>query len=430
MTIIPEHPQRRTLNNEVHARPSVAIRPPLRFSYIVLFTNWPLRASDRTPIADLARRYGVQPPGAKDNHYTADFGAFSVTWERHTEFTRYLFSDHEVPETPFETNVIDKVPEDWLKGLEGSLIVANHGVLVEGKEDLDTEEISRRLFDGELLIGTEVIDGKALALTDFKIHGDGFGRFFIQDRGLSQWQAGRLIQRLLELDTYRVLSMKALPVARARTPLLRDHETELANITQAMLKVEDAETEHKLLDRLTTLQAAIENLNAGSHYRFSATSAYYALVQQRLDELREERIEGQQTFQEFIDRRLAPAVATCQSVSARQDSLSRRVARATQMLSTRVDVLNQRQNQAILNSMNRRAAIQLRQQMAIEALSVAAVAYYVVGLIGYGAKGLKASGVPVNPDLVVGIALPIMVIMVWRGLSMIRESFAEKDRDA
>ena len=47
--------------------------------------------------------------------------------------------------------------------------------------------------------------------------------------------------------------------------------------------------------------------------------------------------------------------------------------------------------------MNRRARLQLRLQETVEGLSVAAVTYYVVGLVGYAAKGLKAAGVSSTP---------------------------------
>ena len=70
--------------------------------------------------------------------------------------------------------------------------------------------------------------------------------------------------------------------------------------------------------------------------------------------------------------------------------MSERVARATQLLSTRVDIARSRQNQAVLEQMNRRTKLQLRLQQTVEGLSVAAITYYIVGLTGYAAKGLNA----------------------------------------
>jgi uncharacterized membrane-anchored protein len=128
-----------------------------------------------------------------------------------------------------------------------------------------------------------------------------------------------------------------------------------------------------LLDRLTRLAAEIDSRDAAHHFRFSAAMAYDDLVQRRIHELREKRIQGLQTFHEFTERRLAPAMNTCGAVAERQDALSRRVARATQLLSTRVDITRERQNRAVLESMNRRAQLQLRLHSTVEKLSIAAV---------------------------------------------------------
>jgi uncharacterized membrane-anchored protein len=86
-----------------------------------------------------------------------------------------------------------------------------------------------------------------------------------------------------------------------------------------------------------------------------------------------------------------------------------------------VDITRERQNQALLESMNRRAKLQLRLQQTVEGLSVAAITYYVVGLVGYGAKALKAAGVNVNTDLVTGLSIPGVAIAIALGVRHIRQ---------
>jgi uncharacterized membrane-anchored protein len=239
-------------------------------------------------------------------------------------------------------------------------------------------------------------------------------------------QAGRMVQRLLELETYRMLALLALPVARGLAPHLDASERELARVTAALAAAAEAKDEPALLDRLTRLEAEIEDRQSSNHYRFSAAVAYHELVQRRIDELREERIQGLQTFQEFTERRLAPAMSTCRAAAARQESLSRHVARATQLLSTRVDVARERQNQAVLESMNRRAKMQLRLQQTVEGLSVAAVTYYVVGLVGYAAKGLNAAGVGIDPDVAQGVSVPVILLLVAFGIRRIKDIVVRK----
>ena len=182
----------------------------------------------------------------------------------------------------------------------------------------------------------------------------------------------------------------------------------------------DEADEPGLLDRLTRLEAEIENRQSETRYRFSAADAYHELVQRRIEELREQRIQGLQTFREFTERRLAPAMNTCRSVAARQESLSQRVSRATRLLSTRVDLTRERQNQVLLESMDRRARLQLRLQSTVEGLSVAAVTYYVVGLIGHAAEA-HAGGRPARePGPGDGAEHPLVAVAAAFGLHRIR----------
>jgi uncharacterized membrane-anchored protein len=229
-----------------------------------------------------------------------------------------------------------------------------------------------------------------------------------------------MMQRLLEIDTYRLMALLALPIAHGLTPWLNDAERELAQITAALVESNEA-AEPVLLERLTRLEAEIESRESAHHFRFSAAEAYHELVERRIEELREVRIQGLQTFREFTERRLAPAMSTCASVSARVESLSQRVARATQLLSTRVAVSRERQNQQVLESMNRRAEAQLRLQQTVEGLSAAAITYYVVGLVGYAAKGLKALGWPVNVDLAMALAIPLVALAAVLGVRHVRK---------
>jgi uncharacterized membrane-anchored protein len=143
-------------------------------------------------------------------------------------------------------------------------------------------------------------------------------------------------------------------------------------------------------------------------------------VQRRILELREERIQGLQTFREFTERRMAPAMRTCQSVAARQESLSQRVARATQLLSTRVDLTSEKQTRALLESMNRRVKLQLRLQSTVEGLSVAAITYYIANLVGHAAEGLEAAGLHNNPALVEAISIPLVAGALALGIRRIR----------
>ena len=240
-------------------------------------------------------------------------------------------------------------------------------------------------------------------------------------------QGGRLVQRILEIDTYRMMALLALPVARDLVPELAAYERELSQVT-TVLETADESDEASLLDRLTRLEAHIESREAENHYRFGAAAAYHELVQRRIAELRESRIRGLQTFHDFTERRLAPAMNTCRAAASRQESLSQHIARANQLLATRVDITRERQNQALLESMNRRAKAQLKLQQTVEGLSVAAVTYYIVGLVGYLSKGIKSAGYEINPELVMAVSIPVVAILAGFGINRIRQAITRKSR--
>jgi uncharacterized membrane-anchored protein len=203
-------------------------------------------------------------------------------------------------------------------------------------------------------------------------------------------------------------------------PVLADADRQLSALLNEMVEVR-SEDEPALLDRLTRLAAVVEGTISSTLGRICAARAYQDLVERRLAELREVRVEGVQPIGEFVERRLRPAMSTCETVARLQDSLSERISRASEMLRTRVDIALQRQNQALLSTAAHRAKLQLRLQETVEGLSVAAVSYYVVGLVGYAAKAVKAAGAPVNPEIVTGIAIPIVVVVAALGVRHIRQ---------
>jgi uncharacterized membrane-anchored protein len=223
-------------------------------------------------------------------------------------------------------------------------------------------------------------------------------------------QAGRLLQRLFEIEVYRVMALMAFPIARQLRPALNKSDRQLYSITNAMTLPDNNDGE--LLDELTTLAAEVENYISSNHFRFAAASAYYQLVQQRVSDLREVRIQGIQTLGEFIKRRLEPAINTCESVSHRFTLLSERVSNASQLLRTRVDIIIEKQNQGLLTSMALRAKMQLRMQQMVEGISMVAITYYAASLIGTIAEALHMIGWKINPVITEGISIPFILIII------------------
>ncbi|CAA7615334.1 conserved hypothetical protein [Candidatus Terasakiella magnetica] len=418
-----EHPQRQILAGEVHARPYEPLPVPVRASRLAMVGATP--EDERAHLARLLASHGAEPPGGGASYFIRDLGGFRLRWERHAEFSTYTVSRFDdFGAQPFQASALDLIPADWLEALPGEMMT---GVHVAASADLPDD--LGMLFDGNALVGAKVLWGAGEAWTDFRLHADGFGRFVLRDLGLTRGQTGRLMQRLLEIETYRMMALLAFPLAKAAAGDISRIDAELAAIVTQLADPTIQQNDRELLEHLTRLAAEAEHLDAATSFRLSAAKAYYAIVLQRIGELREERIPGLQTMAEFTDRRLGPAMKTCDSVSDRQQLLARRVSRAGDLLRTRVDIALEEKNRDLLNSMNRRAALQLRLQETVEGLSVVAISYYLLGLIGYLAKGLKAAGLAVNSDLAGLIGLPVVAGAVWLGVHRLRKALVHKGEE-
>jgi uncharacterized membrane-anchored protein len=187
------------------------------------------------------------------------------------------------------------------------------------------------------------------------------------------------------------------------------------------------EDERRMLQQLTRLAADVEHSITRTAYRFGATQAYHRLVEQRIEDLRERRVEGFPTLKEYMGRRLAPAVATCASVARRQDDLSSRIARESALLRTRVDMEIERQNQQLLSQMNRRAKLQLRLQETVEGLSVVAITYYASQLVSYLAKGIEHYAPLVEPAVVAAASIPVIGLVVAFNIRRMRKALMAED---
>jgi uncharacterized membrane-anchored protein len=420
----PDHALRITLAEEVHARPPEPVSAPAKASYVAVLVDRDDRARELTHIATLCARHAVAPPLAGATHFRAQIGGVRLKWERHGEFSGYTFIASGDGARPFETVAAALLPAGWLAATPGATIAAVHAELLRVEPDA---EMLGEAFEGQIVSGSGIADGAAQVYTDFQLHA-GCTRFLVIDQGLTERQAGRTLQRMFEIEAYRMLALLALPIARRQSPRIVEIESALATLTDGIAHAQDRQDDDEtLLQELTRLAAEVESGLAASQFRFGACRAYFELVTRRVGELRETRLSGMQTIDEFMARRFTPAVDTCATVSQRLHDLSERVAQASSLLSTRVDITRERQNQALLASMDRRAKLQLRLQQTVEGLSVAAICYYVAGLVGYGAKGLKVLGVPLQPDVVVALSIPLVALGVMIAVRRARKHISAKD---
>lgn len=418
-----EHPLRATVLAEVHARPYEMLQGPLRVSHLALVTgpDGTLTQTEHDHLEELCRLHGVQPPAPGVSHFSQDLGPLRLRWERHQEFSTYTFFCPGAESEPFKEPAITLLPAEWLARLPGQLLAATHLVLEQQGAEPRTLQTLEECFIADSLAGSEVARGAARAFTDFRLHHDGFTRMLVEDRSLAPRRAGRLVQRLLEIETYRLMALLAFPLARQIGPEMARLEQALESLTSRMIESRRLDDDQMLLQSLSELAARVEQLMAQSSFRLSAAQAYDQLIEQRIERLREQRIHDLQTMGNFLERRLAPAMRTCASVAQRLEALARRVSRTANLLRTRVDVALEAQNRDLLSAMNQRTQLQLRLQETVEGLSVVVLSYYVIGLLAYVAKGTNAAGFLTLPvDLGLGLAVPVVVGSIWVAMRILR----------
>jgi uncharacterized membrane-anchored protein len=424
MAPIEDHPQRYALVNELHARPFPSLSVPCTAVYVAIKEQGNAAGRDRTRdlahLTALLDRHGAAhpPPGA--THYAATLGKHDLKWESHTEFVTYSAFAKGVSDRPFDPRDAEVFPADWLSEAPGKRVAA---ILVRVEEMPGTErEIAARLDDwfvGESLACAYVVDDAALVAGDFQIDPAGQMRFalFVKP-GIGKRRVGRIVQRLCEIETYRAMSMLGLGRARELGARLNALDPKLSALVQTMS--DDRKAAETELHELLSISAELESLAVQNSFRFGATGAYEAIVNQRIEVLRERRFEGRQTFGEFMMRRYDPAMRTVKSAERRLEQMATRAERAGELLRTRVDVERSAQNQKLLESMDKRADLQLRLQRTVEGLSVVAISYYAFQLLGYFLGPIVEMAFEIPSWALDVVLVPVVVLAVWLMVRRIR----------
>jgi uncharacterized membrane-anchored protein len=404
------HPLRAAILGEMHARPFTPVNTPRRILHFAFDTAGDAAKRDRAALADFCARRQLEPLKPSAKQHRVAFGGAMLRWEQHSEFTTYTWELPLLDATPFLPDAGSLAAPMMKLPQPGPLFVAlDLHLLAEKKKKLAIT----KLFDRASLAVAENSDGCALFATDFQTDAAGFVRILVLDRGLGTERAGAVVQRIIELETYRTLALLGLPEAQRLMPSINRIEKRLGEVTEEMRGTDKLTDNHRLLDELTELAAELEAGAAASLFRFGASRAYNEIVQLRLQTIGERKVEGLPTWSSFLARRMAPAMRTCVTTEERQSNLSEKLARAANLLRTRVDVELERQNRDLLRSMNERTRLQLRLQATVEGLSVAAISYYVVGLFGYLIKGAHDKGAPVDVSLATALFVPVAALAIW-----------------
>ena len=376
------HPQRQYLHNELHARPSLYFDEPAHVFHVAFLGG-------EVECNELLQKCCPEPIDLRATQGITRLNGHPLKWERHAEFFTITLvvtsSCNDLTWTDLPDVLAQKI-ELYLSEMINSV-----QIVVRGEAGLNLASYGFKDPCGSCVGG-----GDAVVWSDFRLGKDGDNHLLFVNRRLNAYRQGRMIRRLLEIETYRMMASLTLSTAKSLSAQLDVFETSLVSLSErnANTKSQDAKA---LLADISNLSAQIVSSTAKTRHRFSATQAYAQLVFERLGELRESHVGDCQRLGVFIERRFKPTVRYCTVIEQRLEHLAKSVANLGDLLQARVQVEMEEQNSEILKSLNSRAAAQIKMQRAVEGLSIIAITYYLLNLLKLGYSGLHLLGVEVPP---------------------------------
>nr|WP_180204222.1 DUF3422 domain-containing protein [Pseudomonas sp. SbOxS1]NYU04067.1 DUF3422 domain-containing protein [Pseudomonas sp. SbOxS1] len=393
------HPLRQSLHNELHARPSLYFDEPAHvFHLAFLGSEQVCNTFLQGCCLDSLDLHAAQGITRLDGH--------ALKWERHAEF----FTLTLVVTSSCDELAWTELPDVLARKIQAYLptLISSVQIVVRGEAQLD---LSRYGFKDPC--GSCVGGGDAVVWSDFRISEDGNNHLLFINRRLNAYRQGRMIRRLLEIETYRMMASLSLTMAKELSAQLDVFDKTLVTLSERNADPAGSHAKALLAD-ISNLSAQVVSSTAKTRHRFSATQAYAQLVFERLGELRESHVGDCQRLGVFIERRFKPTVRYCTATEQRLEHLAESVANLGDLLQARVQVEMEEQNSEILKSLNARADAQIKIQRAVEGLSIIAISYYLLSLLKLGYSGLHVLGVALTPREAMLAMAPLAIgILAW-----------------
>ena len=419
---------RHSLSEELHARAFHDFDGAGRFirfvylvgnddSKVVKYVNKYLRSRKLSEMPDTAKFYRV------------DLTGFALRIERHTEFLTISFVEKGlrvksgISKNSFDESRLSHMPFKWAQNAPASLF---HSIWVEvgGVPPINLSQSRMlKILDSRAVASNNFSENAAQVHFSFDIDSNGYSRVVIFNSSIEATRMGRVVQRVVEIETYRLLALLGLSAVKKYSGRLSSIEDVLNGLTSDLakeIKKPDGQVQ-PLLTILSSQAADVEDIYSRTSYRLAATKAYRGILTGRLERMQMTRLSGFQGVRGFLDRRMTPAMDSCTAFSDRLSSLSSRLNRAGALLRTQTELVIQRQNRDLLHSMDQRAKQQLRLQQTVERLSIAAVTYYGVGLVGYVASSLPIDQWGLTLTFIKALSVPLIAIAVWLGIRKVKE---------
>lgn len=397
-----------TVLAEAHARPSLPVPTPSRLLHFAFRSQSgeaiTLFETDKISKVPARNRVGT-------------LGSVRYKLERHMEFYTCTFEADGKPDRSVLIAAADKLlPFDDVE----VMAILDILVVSSSRDLVKLLPFGDRVYGGRM---RDFMDVRSTIAPD----DEGVMPIVVRAKTASTDELGRRLQRLIEAETYRVMCLLGLPLSRRLSPQIGALEDKVLSLNHELQQVESTlENDQKLFSALSELSLEANTMRGETRFRFSASHAYFKLVQQRLDSLEEKSAGEVQTLSGFVRSRLEPAMATIVSTSDRLDTVTEDISRALVLLRTRVELHLNKGNQQLLQSMNARHLQQVKIAQAVEGLSAVAITYYSVGLLSYVTKAFtKQPWFPLSQGLTSALLVPLVFMGVWMFLRRMRDHWDE-----
>ena len=401
--------------DEVHARPVDIVPETTRVRRVVFVmpTTAGTLAATLSRFAQFCAERGYPAPEDESRQHSFETDSCAVTWEFHTEFITITWrAKTAAGDTP------------WPDGI-GIALLSNGQLIGAMRIDVIADEVvPERLLPGFALPSlcvSAIENGQAQVATDFVTDDQSFTRFEFAAGRLTPLRRSIAVRRLLEIETYRTMALMGLPLARQASPDLRLAETDLTALIGTLADVNTTDEAQAALMALNSLSVRAGQISERLNYRFAASQAYGAVLQARLQGLKEDTTAVGSRLSTYLANRVEPALATCMAIEKRLSVLSDKIERAIGLLDVRLELEMQVQNKAVLETIAKTAHSQFQLQRTVEGLSTIAISYYLLGILSYVLAG-PLGELHFDKTLALSIAAPFVLLVVWLMVRRVRNA--------
>jgi uncharacterized membrane-anchored protein len=377
-----------------------------------------LKISQKNVVLRETFGYGVKEEATGDR--------LIVIWQAHTEYYNYQVwhlpppGNHDLEFGPL-TFPAYQFPNTAL-GTE----VCRLDILLSAEAPSSREEM-RSLFPGPVLYGSRVLNEHTTVITSFTPDAQGRERYWVT-AGLSRSNPSHLkdiVDAIVRIETYYHLLLMQKPLFSSAIDQVYKFEQvhlQQREIITGHIGHADSQTLQRWMNSLTQDLLKTNRMAGKLHFELSSSTPYDKIVHATLASLAEKPLESYRPISDYVLSGITGVAEGYQQLLKRIDTLRNGFEGIIAIIRTRVDLIVEAQNLALLQSVDKTTKSQVILQHTVEGLSVIVIAYYLAGLAGYVFKGLSEVGWLQNANIASAIFVPIAIGLAF-AITIISKKF-------